>query len=420
MPRDQIIVGLDVGSSTISTVVAKLRGPDLPPQIMGLVQVPSQGIRRGTVIDFEEARGAIEKSVREAELVSGLSITHVYVGIGGAHIEVLASRGVVAVSRADGEIAQEDVERAISQSQAISTPPNQEVLHIIPREFLVDGQGGIKNVVGMSGIRLEVETVIVRGASPFIRALARCVSEAGLTIEGFIVNPLASSYAVLSKKQKELGVLLLDLGGGTTGLSIFEEGDLLHTKILPVGSSHITSDIAIGLRIGIDEAEKIKIEHGAAYPHEINKRDTIVLPDTAGGGRGEGAYSRREVADIIHARLSETISLVRRELKEVGRDKLLPAGVILVGGGAKLPGVVDLVREELMLPAQIGFPAGLEGVLNEVDDPAFATALGLILWAIEFQPEGGKGGGLGGVSFPSFFSGLSSGKLRKWFRVFIP
>jgi cell division protein FtsA len=414
MAKETIITGLDVGSCFIRTIVAKIGADQTKPQIIGVGQVPSFGLRRGVVVDIEETIKNISQSIQEAERSSGLSIERVTVSLSGNHIAPRVSKGVIAVSRADGEISREDVERAINAASAISLSPNREILHIIPRSFLVDNQGGIKDPVGMSGVRLEVDALIIEGTTPFIKNLTKCISEAGLEIEELVLAPLAASRAALSKRQKELGVLVLDLGGGTAGLTVFEEGDIIHSCVLPIGSSHITNDIAIGLRSAIDLAEKVKLEYGSALISEINKKDVIDLSKL--GLEEKGVIPRAQVVEIIEARLSEILDLTNKELKKIDRQGLLPAGVVLLGGGAKMPGLVDLTKEALRLPVQVGFPLELEGIIDEVEDPAFATALGLVFWSMDNRVKtGGRT-----ISLPEFSVGSTIGKMKSWFRGFLP
>lgn len=415
MAKETIIVGLDVGSCFIRTVVAKMRADQTNPQIIGMGQVPSFGLRRGVVVDIEEAVKNISQSVQEAERSSGLSIERAYVSLSGNHITSRTSKGVVAVSRADGEISREDVERAINAASAISLSPNREILHIIPRSFSVDDQRGIKDPAGMNGVRLEVDALIIEGATPFIKNLTKCISEVGLEIEGLVLAPLAASRATLTKRQKELGVLALDLGGGTASLTVFEEGDIIYSCVLPIGSSHITSDIAIGLRSNIDLAEKVKLEYGSALVSEISKKDNINLSKLT--GEEKGVIPRVQVAEIIEARLSEVFDLVNKELKKIDRQGLLPAGVVLLGGGAKIPSLVDLAKEGLKLPAQVGFPLELEGIVEEVDDPAFATAIGLILWSIDERVKSGR---LTVIPFSRFSISSTVNKIKSWLRGFLP
>ncbi|MFC1700968.1 cell division protein FtsA [Patescibacteria group bacterium] len=417
MSKENIVVGLDVGTCSIRTVVARIKADGSKPQLIGVGQSPSCGLRKGIVVDIEEAVKSISQSVQEAERTSGIPIERARVSISGNHISTKISKGVVAVSRADGEISKEDVSRAINAASAISISQNREIIHIIPRSFIVDSQACIKEPIGMSGVRLEVDALIIEGATPFIKNLSKCVNESGVEIEELVFAPLAASRAALSKRQRELGVLALDLGGGTAGLTIFEEGDIIHSCVLPIGSSHITNDIAIGLRSDIDLAERIKLEYGAAITSEINRKDIVDLSKISLGGE-KGSIPRVEVVKIIEARIGEILYLVNKELKKIDRQGLLPAGVVLLGAGAKIPGLVDLTKDELKLPAQIGFPLELDGPMDEVDDPAFATAIGLVLWSADKIDRDKKH--RNGISFRgfSFFSPI--GKIKELLKGFLP
>ena len=289
-----------------------------------------------------------------------------------------------------------------------------EIIHLIPREFSVDKERGIKDPIRMKGRRLEVEALIIHASSPFVRNLTKATNEAGIEIDELVLSTLASSGAVLTKRQKELGVATVDIGGGTVGLSVFEEGNLIHAKILPFGASHITNDIAIGLRTSIDLAEDIKLKYGFATVNEVSKKETVDFSKLSKSE--EGSFSRRAVAEIIEARLSEIFSLFNKELKKIDRERNLPAGVVLIGCGAKMPGIVDLAKRELMLPCQIGFPLELEGIFEEVDDPSFATACGLIFWGLD--KEGGLGNGFSFSGIPSV--GKTVSKIKGWFRTLLP
>lgn len=414
MAKENIIVGLDVGTCYIRTVVARINPDQLKPQVIGIGKVPSFGLRRGSVVDIDEVVKNIGQSVQEAERNSGLSIERVLVSLSGNHIVPKISKGVVAISRADGEVSKEDVERAIKAASAVSVPQNREILHTIPRSFSIDNQEGIKEPVGMNGVRLEVDALIIEGSIPFVRNLKKCVEEAGLEIEEMVLAPLAASRAALSKRQKELGVLALDLGGGTVGLTVFEEGEILHSYVLPIGSAHITNDIAIGIRSDVDLAEKVKLEYGSALSSEINKKDVIDLSKLS--AEEKGAIPRAEMVSIIEARLCEILELVNKELKKIERQGLLPAGAVLLGGGAKIPGLVDLAKRELRLPVQVGFPLETEGVVDEIDDPSFATVIGLVLWNMDKHLKSG----VRGIPLPGIPIGATVNKIKGWFQNFLP
>jgi cell division protein FtsA len=415
MAREQIFVGLDIGSSSIRVVVGKQESELSSPAIIGVGEAVSAGIRRGVIVDIDEAVSSISEALEKAERMTGLTIDHAVVSVGGAQITSQESHGVVAVSRADGEITESDVIRVVDASQAISIPANREILHVIPKNFTVDGQTGIKDPVGMSGIRLEVDSQIIQASVPFIKNLTKCIMQAGIEIDDLVLAPLAAAQAVLTKKQKELGVALIDLGGGTTGMVIFEEGDLVTTTILPIGAMHITNDLAIGLRTSVDTAEKIKLQYGSAEMREVKKDTDIDLSKI--DKQEEGKVSAKHIAEIIEARLEEIFDLINKELKKINKDGQLPAGVILTGGGAKLPGVVELAKKQLRLPAVAGVPTNIGTVIDRVNDPAFATAVGLVLWANEFL--------LGSSRTVNKFARKvlendTVDKLRKWFKSFLP
>lgn len=415
MAADQILVGLDIGTTTIRVVVGKKENPGALPSIIGVGEAKSVGIRRGVIIDIEEAVSSISKALEKAERMTGIPTEHAVVSVGGAHVVSLESHGVIAVARADGEITENDVVRVIDAAQAIQIPTNREILHVIPKDFTVDGQSGIKDPVGMTGIRLEVDAQIIEASIPFIKNLTKCVIQAGIDIDDLVLGPLAAAQSVLTRRQKELGVVLIELGGGTTGLVAFEESELLHTNILAVGSDHITNDIAIGLRTSVDVAETVKLEYGRAI-NGTGKKDEVINLSKIDKNE-EGQISRNHLTDIIQARLEEIFSMVNKELKTVGRDGQLPAGALLTGGGAKIPGVVELAKKELRLPVQVGYPLNISTIIDRVDDPAYATAVGLVLWANEYLASDRSGMG----RFTSkILQHASIDKIRKFFKQFLP
>ncbi|MDE2311469.1 MAG: cell division protein FtsA [Patescibacteria group bacterium] len=415
MSKETYIVGLDVGTANIRAVQAKLEGETGRFNVIGASEAPSQGLRRGVIVDIEEAVSSVAVALENLERMTGVPVEAANVSIGGNHITSVASHGVIAVSRADGEIMESDIVRAVDASQVISIPNNREVLHVFPKSFILDGQTGIKDPLGMSGIRLEVDTLIVQAGLPFVKNLTKAITQAGLEIEDLVLAPCAAAEAVLSKRQRELGVALVDLGAGTTSLAIYEEGDLLHTAVIPIGQMHVTNDIAIGLRCSIDTAEKVKLLYGHCDVKAIDREEEIDLSKL--DSSEEQSALRGYVVEIIEARLEEIFDRVNAELKKSGRDGKLPAGLVLTGGGSKLPGAVEFAKKRLRLPAGLGMPQNVTTVIDRVDDPAFATAVGLVLW-------GGKFSAGGGDKLASFMSGWlqkdSVAKLRKWLKSFLP
>lgn len=415
MAKEEIITGLDIGSTTIRIVVGQVNPQDKRIHILGAAENPAEGISKGSVVSIEDAVSSISGALEKAERMTGVPIEHAFVGINGSHVISQDSHGVVAVSKADGEIKEEDVERVIEAAQAVATPPNYEIIHVIPRSFTVDNQRGIKDPIGMTGIRLEVDAQIIQGLTSQVKNLTKCVYRTGVDIDDLVLGVLAASESVLDKKQKDLGVALINIGGATTSLLVFEEGDVLHTAILPVGAGHITNDIAIGLRISIDLAEKIKLEYGSALPEEINKREDINLADV--DSREEGVVSRKHIAEIIEARCEEIFKMVDRELQKIDRSGLLPAGVVLTGGGAKLPGLVEVAKDRLRLPASLGYPLNMnDTAVDKVNDLNFSTAIGLVYWGagLSSRTEGK-------FAMPKFSSiGEATNKMKKWFKSFIP
>jgi cell division protein FtsA len=410
MPKEQIIASLDVGSSKIRTVIALLEEEKKMPNIIGVGVAPSTGMRKGNIIDVDEAIGNISAALEDAERMSGAPIHHVFVGINGNHVESFDSKGVIAISHAGSEIIEDDINRVLEAAQAVNMPSNRRILRIIPKSFSVDDQRGIKNPTGMIGVRLEVDAHIITGQSTIVKNVEKAVHQAGVDIDDIVPASLASAEAVLSRRQKELGVVVIDVGSGSTSLSVFEEGATLHTASLPVGGESVTNDVAIGLRTSIDTAEKIKIEYGTTAPDEVNERETIDLSLISKIDNQK--VSKKHLAEIIQARYHEVFVMVKDELRSIGRDGMLPAGAILTGAGVKMPGCLDLAREVLGLPVQIGFPTEVEGVVDKIDDPAYATAIGLVVWGAKYE---GHSYGLNSVDLKKLFGGMKS-----WFKNLLP
>ena len=375
-PTEEIYIGLDVGSTNVTCIVGLHEEGEAQPSVIGVGVAPTSGMRKGVVVDVEETVSAITAAVEEAERISGIAIDRATISIDGAHVSSLNSKGVIAVGRADHEITIEDLTRAQEAATAIQLPLNREIIQVFPRSYTVDGQTNIKDPVGMQGVRLEVESHIVTGATPAIKNLDRSIYQVGIQIQGRVLVPLAAARAVLTKRQKELGVALVDIGGGTTGIAVFEEGDVLYSSVLPVGAGHITNDLAIGLKTDIDTAEKIKLKYAKASHGKTNLHEKIRIEELEDE---DNLVTRRELQGIVDARLDEIFALVRAELKKVGKDHLLPAGIVLTGGGAKMAGIDELARELLDMPVVIGQPEGFSGIVDRISDPAFAAPVGLML-----------------------------------------
>lgn len=413
MAKNNIVVGLDIGSSKVSVVVGKIEEGLI--HIIGAGRVANSGMRKGIVVDIEDCVSATSAALEEAERMAGVPLESAYVGMSGAHISSSMSKGVIAVSRADGEITKTDYERVVEAARAVALPPNREIIDVIPRDFIVDGQGGIKDPVGMTGIRLETEALVIGGQTAAIKNLSKCVFQAGLKIEDIVYTPIALANSFLTKKQKDVGVLLVDIGAGTTSVTVFEEGDMIYTNVIAIGSGHITNDLAIGLRTAIETAEKVKLEFGVASSDGIAANARVDL--TKLGPNEDGKVERKMIAEIIEERLKELFSMVRDELKSIGKDGMLPAGVILTGGGSLLEGIVDFAKAELKLPAQIGKNlVQLGGIADKVDNPIYAAAAGLLLTGF-MGPDTTKPSGLK-LEVPEL-RGLTD-NLKKIFRNFLP
>ncbi|MBI2453504.1 cell division protein FtsA [Candidatus Peregrinibacteria bacterium] len=412
MAKVKLVAGLDIGSSKIRTVIATLEGKGGVPNVLGVGVAPSLGLRKGLVIDVEETISSISSSLEDAERMAGEPVHHVFLGINGHHIQSFDSKGVIAISHTGNEIMEDDIDRVLEAAQAVNMPNNRRILRIIPKSFSVDEQRGIKYPVGMVGIRLEVEAHIVTGLIPSVKNIENCVHQAGVDIDDIIPCSLAASEAVLSRRQKELGVVTVDIGCGATSVCVFEEGTTLHSSIVPVGGENVTNDVAIGLRTSIDTAEKIKIEYGSCLPEDVSDRETIDLSTIS--KIDQQTVSKKHMVEIIQARYHEIFSLVKDELAKINRDGMLPAGVILTGAASKMPGAIDLARETLNLPVQIGFPQNFEGVVDRIDDPAYATAIGLILWGSRFEGSY-KGFNFRGMSISKTFQDV-----RGWVKNLLP
>ncbi len=416
---NEIISGLDIGSTAVRLVVGQRTtsaGGEEKLHIIGVAEAPSQGINKGVINSIEDAVSSVSACLEQAERMTGIPVENVWVGISGNHIISQDSKGVIAVAKPDGEIQEDDVERAIEASRTVATPLNYEILHVIPKSFTIDGQSGIKDPIGMSGIRLEVDAQIIQALTSQIKNLTTSIYRTGLDIDDLVLSILAATEAVLTKRQKELGVVLVNIGGATTSLVVFEESDILHTAILPIGSDHITADIAIGLRTSIDVAEKVKLEYGSCLAKSISKRDEINLAELGGE---DVLISKKYIAEIIEARVEEILEKVDEELKKIDRSGMLPAGSVMIGGGSKLPGLVELSKKKLRLPVSLGHAQNVYSAVDRANDLNFATALGLVLWGDQVLRQKGSGRL---TKFISRFKSVDevTNKLRKWFKSLIP
>ncbi len=414
MAKSQIIAALDIGSHKIRTMVASLSDKDNHSiNILGVGIAPSEGLRKGAVIDVDRVIEAISISSEDAERMAGEAINYVFLGVGGNHIKSHESKGVIAVAHKEGEITELDIDRVLDAAKNVAIPSNSRILRVIPKTFSVDDQKGIKYPVSMMGVRLEVDAHIITGQLPIIKNIEKCVYHSGLDIRDIMPNSLAASNAVLSRRQKELGVICVDIGAGGTSFAIFEEGTILHSGVIPVGGENVTNDIAIGLRASIDAAEKIKIEFGSCKPSEVNQRETIDLARLS--PLDNQVVSKQHLSEIIQARYHEILCLIKDELRKIGRDGMLPSGVVLTGAASKMPGLVDLARETLNLPVQIGYPQHVDGVVDGIDDPAFATVIGLLIWGSQYEEN---------HSGLSQFKALNIGKMlstmKNWLHRLLP
>lgn len=377
---EKFITGIDLGSSSIKIAVSSLN-KDGNLQVIAVAEESSEGINKGIITNLEEAVSSLSRTLEKAERITGLNLTHAFVGITGTYIISQNSRGVVAVANARGEIQEDDVERVLEAAQAVATPPNYEILHVIPFSFTVDSQPGIKDPVGMIGVRLEVEAQIIQALSNQIKNLTKCLARVGITCDSLIFSILATAEAVLERREKELGVAVLNIGATTASLIVFEEGDILLTKVLPIGARHVTSDIAIGLKISVDLAESVKLLYGTALPDEVFKDEKIDLSEI--DEKEKGIFSKREIAEIIEARYEEIFKMIDKELNSIKRSGRLPAGVVITGGGAKIKGLESLAKKILKLPVRIGLPKNVILTMQKAEDPIFTTAIGLTIWGKE-------------------------------------
>lgn len=409
--QEQLYIGLDIGTSKVTCVVGLMEEDSDKPSIIGIGVAPTTGLRRGVIVDIDETVSSITAAVDEAERVSGIPIHRATISIDGASVRSMNSSGVIAVSHADHEITAEDVHRVEDAATAVQLPANHEIVQVFPRRYTVDGEAVIKDPAGMTGVRLEVESHIVTAHTGALKNLHRVLDQAGVDIEGQVLVPLAAAETVLTRQQRELGVAVVDIGAGTTGVAVFQEGSIVYSGILPIGSGHITNDLAIGLRTNVDTAEQIKLEHAEVTEGISAKADIIKIPELGADQNVE----KRHLDMIVTARVAEILDMVAVEIRKAGRDIMLPAGVVITGGGANLKGLVPYAKQALKLPVSVGKPKDFNGLVDRIDDPAFAAPIGLMLSNMQYggvvRHKRRGGGGNSGSGF---------GKIRDTLKRFLP
>jgi cell division protein FtsA len=378
--QENIVVGLDVGTTKICAVVGEISGGDI--NIVGIGTHPSIGLRKGVVVNIESTVESIQKAVEEAELMAGCEISSVYAGIAGGHITGFNSRGIVAIK--GPEVTKLDVERVIDAARAVAIPMDREVIHVLPQEYIVDDQTGIQNPVGMSGVRLEAKIHIVTGAVTSAHNIVKCANRSGLDVCDIVLEPLASGEAVLTEEEKDLGTALLDLGGGTSDLAIFSGKNIKHTFVLSLGGNNLTNDIAIGLRASQTEAEKIKKKYGTCIAKNIGAEETIEVPGM--GGRKPRKLPRQILGEILEPRMEEIFTLIKREIYRAGMENIITSGVVLTGGTSLLDGGTEIAESIFNLPTRLGKPMGIRGLVDVVNNPMYATGVGLVLHGARIEP----------------------------------
>ncbi len=399
-----LIVALDIGTSKVSAIVGEVTAEE-EIEIIGIGSHPSRGLKKGVVVNIESTVQSIQRAVEEAELMAGCQIHSVFTGIAGSHIKSLNSHGIVAIK--DKEVHQGDVERVIDAARAVAIPADQKILHVLPQEFIIDNQEGIREPVGMSGVRLEAKVHLVTGAVSAAQNIIKCVRRCGLEVDDIILEQLASSYAVLSEDEKELGVCLVDIGGGTTDIAVFTEGAIRHTAVIPIAGDQVTNDIAVALRTPTQHADDIKIKYACALTQLASPDDTIEVPSV--GDRPARRLARQTLAEVVEPRYDELFTLVQAELRRSGFEDLCAAGVVLTGGTAKMEGVVELAEEIFHMPVRLGLPQGVAGLSDVVRNPIYSTGVGLLLFGKHNRGHAPEiaGGGLRSVyqRMKSWFQG---------------
>src|SRR5882757_8792868 len=400
-----LIVGLDIGTSKVVALVGEIRNDD-SIEIIGLGSHPSRGLKKGVVVNIESTVASIQRAVEEAELMAGCQINSVYAGIAGSHVRSLNSHGIVAIR--NKEVTAEDVDRVIDAARAVAIPADQKILHILPQEFIIDNQEGIREPVGMAGVRLEAKVHIVTGAESAAQNIIKCVQRCGLSVEDVVLEQLASSYAVLADDEKELGVCLVDIGGGTTDIAVFSGGAIRHTAVIPIAGDQVTNDIAVSLRTPTHHAEEIKVKYACALSQLANADETIEVPSV--GERPARRLARQTLAEVVEPRYEELFVLIREELRRSGLEHVIAAGIVLTGGSAKMEGAVELAEEVFHVPVRLGIPQAVRGLTDVVRNPIYSTGVGLLLYARDNVRPAHRGHSLGGNA-KSVFE-----RMRSWFQ----
>lgn len=430
MSEGKIVVGIDIGTSKIVTLIAKV---DEDVNVLGVSESPANGIRKGQIIDIDEAVLSINNSLEAAERMAGYSASHIVASIGGSHIESQNSRGVVAVAHPEGEITPNDLARVIDAARAVSLPSSREIIHVLPRSYIVDGQEGIKDPIGMTGVRLEVDTHIISANSTSIRNMEKAFSNVGVDLDAVVFSGYASSLAVLSETEKELGVVLVDIGAGTTDLSIYIDGSVAYSSVIPIGARHITNDLAIGLRISLESAEKIKLflsnpvkkqfkleEDEVEERPEKTSSDEIDLSGLALAEELRKVSKKTLVDGIIRPRLNELFTMIGIEIKKSGFGGQIPSGVVITGGGAKTVGIVDAAKRTLAMPVRVAIPTNIKGIIDEVGEPSFATVIGLVNYGGKIEVSSSMPFGFAIPKLPFKFNGKLFSKAVAFFKTFLP
>jgi cell division protein FtsA len=400
-----VIVGLDIGTSKVVALVGDIT-PDGSIEVIGLGSQPSRGLKKGVVVNIESTVQSIQRAIEEAELMADCEINAVYAGIAGSHVRSLNSHGVVAIR--DREVTHGDVEHVIDAAKAVAIPADQRILHVLPQEFIIDGQEGIRDPIGMSGVRLEAKVHIVTGADSAAQNIIKCVQRCGLVVEDVVLEQLASSFAVLTDDEKELGVCLVDVGGGTTDIAVFGNGAIRHTAVIPIAGDQVTNDIAVSMRTPTQYAEDIKIRYACALSQLANPDESIEVPSV--GDRPARRLARQTLAEIVEPRYEELFNLIREELRRSGFEEMIAAGIVLTGGSARMEGAIELAEEIFHVPVRLGLPGQVKGLSDVVRNPIYSTGVGLLLYARENSAPASRAAALGGNVAGAF------DRMKSWFK----